>query len=293
MAHVFISYAHGDNLELVADLKNRLRKEKFDVWNDEELLLAEEWSQEIEARIQNSFALIVIASKYSMSRPWVNFEWAYGLGSGAKVIVIQTDDVVLPERLERIQRSDGLYTLNGWKRLLSNLRRLRDETWMKYWIPIETPLIIQSALIGLMGIDDASELDNFVRILEKHGDESAVNILVNALDNRNEIVRAKAAWALGPMRQYQAVEPLINALDDNEAPIVIAHAAGALGHIGDSRAVKRLSEEMRNKSVFSSLSRQPYRQDTVANCALKALNLIGTTEALAEVEKWKQEQDTK
>ena len=43
MAHVFISYAHNDLLNLVADLKSQLKHEGFEVWNDEELLFGEEW----------------------------------------------------------------------------------------------------------------------------------------------------------------------------------------------------------------------------------------------------------
>jgi HEAT repeat protein len=65
---------------------------------------------------------------------------------------------------------------------------------------------------------------------------------------------------------------LINALNDSSAR-VRAHAASALGEIGDERAFTELQKLVNDKSSFSSLSGVPFA-DTVSEMASKALEKI-------------------
>jgi HEAT repeat protein len=72
------------------------------------------------------------------------------------------------------------------------------------------------------------------------GDERAVEPLIEALQDEDNFVRKMAATACGKLHDRKAVEPLIEALAD-EDPFVRERAAQALGKIGDSRAVDPLN----------------------------------------------------
>lgn len=66
------------------------------------------------------------------------------------------------------------------------------------------------------------------------GDSRAVDPLIEALDDENWSVRARAANSLGNIGDSRAVGPLIETLDDSDSAVRFS-AVGALGSIGDSR----------------------------------------------------------
>ena len=66
-----------------------------------------------------------------------------------------------------------------------------------------------------------------------------MDLLLDALVQKDSYIRLTAAKALGKLNSLRAVEPLILALDD-ENYFVVSNAAQALGQLGDNRAVKPL-----------------------------------------------------
>jgi len=74
--------------------------------------------------------------------------------------------------------------------------------------------------------------------------EPAVEPLIDALKNENIDIRQRAAFALGNIGDKRAVEPLIEALNDE---LVRSNAATALGKIGDARAVEPLIEAFKDE----------------------------------------------
>lgn len=68
----------------------------------------------------------------------------------------------------------------------------------------------------------------------------AVPSLLPLLADKNSLVRANAARALGVAKATQAVEPLIRLLGDEDSRVA-ANSINALGAIGDSRAVEPLA----------------------------------------------------
>ena len=60
-------------------------------------------------------------------------------------------------------------------------------------------------------------------------------------------VRKFAAGALGSIGDVRAVEPLIAMLKDDEDYVACVYAAGALGSIGDTRAVEPLITMLKNE----------------------------------------------
>ncbi len=86
--------------------------------------------------------------------------------------------------------------------------------------------------------------------LGKIEDPRGVEPLIQALKDEDTIVRKNAITYLGEMGVLRTVEPLIQALKDVDGDIR-ASAANALGQIGDERAIKPLIQVMRNdKSEF-------------------------------------------
>ena len=87
--------------------------------------------------------------------------------------------------------------------------------------------------------EDARMAPTVAKVLEKIGDEMAVEPLINALHDDDPEVQMKAAWAIRTSRDERAIEPLIAALHDNN-PEVRWCAALALEGIRDGRSVEPL-----------------------------------------------------
>jgi HEAT repeat protein len=89
----------------------------------------------------------------------------------------------------------------------------------------------------------------------------AVESLILALKDKNADVRAKAAGALGVIKDHRTVEPLISALKDQQWN-VRQRATIALGEIRDRRAVEPLIVALKDED------------EDVKESAVEALNLI-------------------
>ncbi|WP_414625083.1 HEAT repeat domain-containing protein, partial [Calothrix sp. CCY 0018] len=82
--------------------------------------------------------------------------------------------------------------------------------------------------------------------LGKIGDKAAVEPLINALQDEDSFVRSSAAEALGKIGDKAAFEPLINALQDEDL-YVRRNAAEALVKIGDKAAVEPLINALQDE----------------------------------------------
>jgi hypothetical protein len=104
--HVFISYSHanGDFAEIV---KTRLEGRGFNVWTDEDRLLAgEDWRNGIDQAIRSACALIVVITPSAKASEYVTYEWAFAWGIGIKVIPVLLEPTPLHPRLEALQYLD-------------------------------------------------------------------------------------------------------------------------------------------------------------------------------------------
>ena len=95
------------------------------------------------------------------------------------------------------------------------------------------------------------DLDIQWRAAEALGEMGAdgKNHLLEALQSRNKHVRLGVMEALGEIRAYEAVRPLVNALRDPDNE-VRWEAALALGEIGDDQAVPALVEALKDHDRF-------------------------------------------
>lgn len=82
--------------------------------------------------------------------------------------------------------------------------------------------------------------------LGKVGDSQAVDSLIDALDDQ-PVVKEVVVLSLGDIGDPRAVTPLINTLEDNNWEIR-SSTAKALGKIGDRRAVRPLIDLLENQN---------------------------------------------
>ncbi len=105
-------------------------------------------------------------------------------------------------------------------------------------------------------------------------------------NDSNAIIRSGCARALGQIGDSQAISILIDRLQNDSHSRVRIECAKALGQIGDAQAVSVL--------IIAQKDTGRVVEDSVAESATKALEKIGTAEALEAVAEWrKQEKERK
>ncbi len=115
------------------------------------------------------------------------------------------------------------------------------------------------------------------------GDPAAAAALVNAVSDPEEFVRLAALRAIGKLGYENAVPTLINALDDSSSHIRWM-AATALENIASEAAVPALIASLEDYDG-------PYWEDSkVCDVAARALERIGTPQALDAVAQWRRSQ---
>jgi cyclophilin family peptidyl-prolyl cis-trans isomerase len=109
----------------------------------------------------------------------------------------------------------------------------------------------------------------------REGIQSATPALLGLLADKNALVRAHSARALGAAKAAAAVEPLIKLLADSDARVA-ANAIVALGAIGDARAVDALlSLGNAQLAVYRSFDREKLGTPTEQNMLLLIATALG------------------
>ncbi|HWE04146.1 MAG TPA: HEAT repeat domain-containing protein [Tepidisphaeraceae bacterium] len=110
-----------------------------------------------------------------------------------------------------------------------------------------------AAAIAALHSDDADAARDAASTLGLLGDRSAVEPLVQVLDNScgffHSVVRAAAAESLGALGDARALEPLLGALTDPIAE-VSSESIRALATLGNPEAIDALSDVVRNRAGF-------------------------------------------
>jgi hypothetical protein len=110
-----------------------------------------------------------------------------------------------------------------------------------------------AAAIASLKSDDADTARDAATTLGLLGDRSAVEPLVQVLDNScgffHSVVRAAAAESLGTLGDSRALEPLLAALTDPIAE-VSSESIRALATLGNPEAIDALSDVVRNRAGF-------------------------------------------
>jgi TIR domain len=123
----FISHAKEDG-DFAENLKSRMSEAGFIGWIDIDVLEAgTDWRMEIDEAILNSRAVILILSPDSKASEYVTYEWAFGLGSGLRVVPLLLRDTPIHPRLEIFQYLDFTNRrARPWVPLFALLQELSD-----------------------------------------------------------------------------------------------------------------------------------------------------------------------
>lgn len=122
MPGVFISYQR-ENVDFAENVANRIRVAGFAAWADVNIRSGEEWEKEIDRALKDSFALIVIMTPRAKASEYVNYEWAFAVGAGIKVIPIMLEPTEPHPRLGTLQYLDFTNVrTRPWERLIEEVR---------------------------------------------------------------------------------------------------------------------------------------------------------------------------
>ena len=138
-------------------------------------------------------------------------------------------------------------------------------------------------LIDALNDDDRTLRAYVAGALGNLGDKRAVPSLISILGDEDSWVRREAALALGELGDERAVDPLINALNDDEG-IVRLYALRALGNLKDTRAVPHVVDALRGDNSWRQwIGALRGDENRVRQEAATVLGKIGDREAVSHL----------
>jgi hypothetical protein len=183
---IFISHCREDGYPARL-VQKELKDAGFDAWIDlTKISAGDKWKAKIEEAIDKSFILLLVITPYVINSKYVNYEYAYALGKGIKVIPLMFKKTKLPPTLEDMEYLDFTDTKNppfevlirqlkrnmaqrtledGWKFL--NQGRIQDAR-----LEFVSCLEIFKDIDDRMGVATSHELLGRVALAEKNLDES-------------------------------------------------------------------------------------------------------------------------
>lgn len=285
MAHIYVSYKHNMSTSSLRDVGaaiiRRLEDAGFKVWADKEQLRpGENWHEAIDEGIRTAFALIVLVTPESLASPFVTYEWAYALGAGVKVIPVIVKPTALHPRLAVLQHLDFVGEgAPAWDRLVRRLAEIEAEHAVgTVRVAINAPPSVKQAIAALES-HDTNERINAVKNLSQNNHPTARDALAAAAQHVMFDVRVHASLRLAEASRFadkRAIFGLIDALHDKD-PEIRWTAATYLEEYHDPEAVPGLIEALQD----NGFGIRPRR------AAAKALESIGTPEALRAVREWR------
>ena len=196
MNHVFISYNQSDS-DFAAVLMTELEKANIDTWLDKRQLLAgQDWSQDIDEGIRDSFALVVVMSREAKLSEYVAYEWSFAVGAKIPVIPVVLEKIELHPRLARFQNLDFTSKrVRPWDELVKDLTRIRNQGSTRINVPKNSPQFVRRAIEDF----DNPNVDHrkaAIKTLEKACHPAAQAVLRDALSHVLPDVRVGAMLAL-------------------------------------------------------------------------------------------------
>ncbi len=277
MAHIFISYCRSDS-NFAQLLENMLKDAGFLTWRDQDVGAGDSWRDEIDFSLQASDTAILVMSPASKASAYVNYEWAFAIGAGIRVIPL-----LLGLRREELHtRLSGLQWLDfsdpidrPWNKLFARLKvdssPGRQPTAGN---PKQAPSVVEQAARGLESLVSAERI-LAIETLAQMNDPASLEILAGAVRHPVRDVRVKAASALAQRKDPRAVPALLEAACNAETPwdfvkeivgigenavpeliYALKHAdarfrrfsAWALGSIGNDSAISALSDALQDEN---------------------------------------------
>lgn len=274
MARIFISYCRDDG-PFARLLNERLKQAGLAVWQDRELPPGEDWRDEIDQALQEADTVIVVMSAAANASAYVNYEWAFALGAGLRVIPlligVRRED--LHPRLAHLQWLDFTNPKRRpWTKLLAALKEPPDPRRGARNRPARNLSPVERAAEALDSSNPTERLQG-VETLAQMDDPAARDKLAAAVNHSVREVRIAAASALAAVKDLRAIPGLLEgachesdafrfveklrALGDDAVPQLIEalghsqagfrkYAAWALGDIGNVACIRALSAALQD-----------------------------------------------
>jgi len=120
---VFISYA-SKNFDYANEVGKQLEGQEIDFWMDKkDLVVGQDWKQEIDKGIEQCLAIILIMTPLAKASEYVTYEWAYALGKGRPVFPLIFQEAGIHPRLENLQYLDFCNIANRpWGKLFEAIK---------------------------------------------------------------------------------------------------------------------------------------------------------------------------
>ncbi len=136
MGHIFISYSHKDK-DYVHKLQNVLQNEGFEVWIDDRIDYGEEWPTEIELRLDQCEAFILVVSENAKKSKWVQNEVRRAERTGKPFfpLVLQGDPWLYIESIQWFDVKDGSVPDEKFFRRLANFATRRKSSVERQYEP--------------------------------------------------------------------------------------------------------------------------------------------------------------
>jgi HEAT repeat protein len=189
------------------------------------------------------------------------------------------------ETLVRWTAAEALATIGDTTATPALLAALHDKSWTVRAAAVRALSEIDSdeAMPGLL--ETINDPNSFVRettvaILGKVGNSAVAQQLLGALQDTDSFVRRAAARTLGQIADKAIVPDLLELLDDENDAVRWA-TIESLGKIGDPDAIPALVKKLQDAHK-PALESKP-----MCDLAAEALQAIGTSEALAAIERWR------
>lgn len=273
MAHSFISYSHRD-FSFVSQLLTYLQSNALPVWVDYQRLQAgEDWRQDIDDGIRQSFAVLAVMSPDAVASQYVTYEWSFAMGQGIKIIPLLIGaEKDLHPKLQVLQYLDfAKYPFEEMApKLLERLQALQ-ETHRPHSIPLPrtAPPIIKRSVEALDS-HNTQERKEAVQSLAHTDDPLAQTILIQALNHLNADVRQQSALALATS-QGELVIPALTEILEAGNKAYIKRATEILLELGNEGRSEALGSLLKSK------------ESQYHSTAIKKLGEIGTPQAISSL----------
>ncbi len=225
MSHVFISYKREDKA-FAKELEAKLREVGFEVWIDEHIPGGKDWLKEIELKIHEAFAVVLVATPEAMKSEWVNYEWIFARGAGIDVVPIHLRTVTeFPCRLSDYQLID-FREFYDWGNLFISIDAIQGERGQGIFIPPKASRPVREALEKLNSSFPEERIIGAKRLGDLH-DPLAIPSLITLLRDADLDVRDACTKSLGKIPDERSAEGLLDYL------IEYHRSGGDISHIDD------------------------------------------------------------
>jgi len=210
---VFVSYAH-DDLDRVCKLRDKLSGAGFEVWWDDDLTIGSSFRGQLDAALAKASCLIVVWTRVSVTRPWVQDEVSRVVEKGIVLPVVLDAGLKIPLGFGQMEFAK----LEGWTggdhpeltKLINSVGRLVALGPTKQHMPTlagDTTIIANSNDIVSRMQHHTFEVRHLGGVLAPNSPEAAD--LRGALDEVGKTYRAVNSAILS--FKMQAVQPTISA----------------------------------------------------------------------------------